>query len=53
MSVYNVISIRYKLIFPSVPGRNEFASFLFEMQHSLVYQVVYSRFFELETIRSI
>ena len=45
MNVYNVISIRYKLIFPSVSGSNEFASFLFEIQHSLIYQVVFSRYF--------
>ena len=40
-------------MFTSVPSNENVASFLFEKQYALIYQVVVSRsFFELETIRN-
>ena len=45
MSIQNVISTCYKIMFPSEPISNKFASFLFEKQYALIYEVVVSRFF--------
>ena len=36
------MSTRYKLMYSSVPSSNKFASFLFEKQFALIYQVVAS-----------
>ena len=41
----NTLETRYKLMFPTVPIINKFASFLFEKRYALIYQVVVSRFF--------
>ena len=45
MNVQNVMSTCYKLTFPSVHISHKFASFLFEKQYELIYQVVASRLF--------
>ena len=42
LCVFKIISTRYKLTFPLVPISNKFASFLFEKQYALIYQVVVS-----------
>ena len=36
---------RYKLMFPSVPISNNFASFLLEKRYALIYQILVSNFF--------